>query len=176
MDKYEPKAGDVILMSTQGAGLFKKLKDWLLGSQWSHVAIFFDHTKHGLPLVIESIGRGVLIRSLLASKERKLLVLRHVEPQRAVEAAKRAERLADNPTSWYDYFAIPRYVIPRLVWYKLTGRRYGFGYRQNPYFICSELVDTAYNRIIPRELEPPLPHDFLSVKELRKTWEGRYLP
>lgn len=165
--------GDVILMRSEGTGWYRCLKDWLLGSHWRHVAIFYDYTKRGLPLVIESIGRGVMIRSLLASEGRYVLVLRYVYPKRAFAAAKRAERLADNPGSWYDYWAIPRYVLPRLIWYKLTGRRSGFGYRHNPHFICSELVDEAYWRIVPPELEPPLPHDFLAVKEFRPAGEGK---
>lgn len=171
---YEPKPGDVILMRSKDTKFFRELKDWLLGSQWDHVAIFYDHTKRGLPLVVESIGRGVLIRSLLASEGQRILVLRHEDEEIALSAAGRAESLADNPTSWYDYFAIPRFVIPRLIWFKLTGRRYGFGYNRNPHFICSELVDEAFWHIVPDDREPPLPHDFLKVKELHQVWEGCY--
>jgi len=170
---YEGQPGDVILMRSEETGWYRRLKDWLLGSQWGHVAIFFDHTKRSLPLVIESIGRGVMIRSLLASEGRYVLVLRCIYPEWALAAAKKAERLADNPGSWYDYWAIPRYVLPRLVWYKLTGHRSGFGYRHNPHFICSELVNEAFNRIIPPELEPPLPHDFLEVEGFHAVGEGK---
>ena len=170
MNNFKP--GDVILMRSEETGLYRKLKDWLLGSPWGHVAIFFDYTKRNLPLVVESIGRGVVIRSLLASEGRYVLVLRHADPELARAAAKKAEHLADNPSSWYDFWAIPRYVLPRLTWYKITGRRRGFGYYHNPHFICSELVDEAYGRIIPEDLQPPLPGDFLRVKELRHYWEG----
>ncbi len=173
--RYLPQPGDIILMRSQETGLLRKIKDWLLGSPWGHVAIFFDRTKRGLPLVVESIGRGVMIRSLLASEGRYILVLRHQVQQTALLAAKRAEHLADNPESWYDYLDIPRYVIPRLIWYKLTGRRFSFGYHHNPHFICSELVDEAYNHIIPKELQPPLPGDFLAVPELEQVWEGQYI-
>ncbi|MBA7661333.1 hypothetical protein ES703_69348 [subsurface metagenome] len=172
---YEGKPGDVILMRSEETGFYRRLKDWLLGSQWGHVAIFYDYTKRGLPLVVESIGRGVMIRSLLASDGRYSLVLRHKNPDIALAAAKRAERLADNPGSWYDYWAIPRFVLPRLVWLKLTGRRCGFGYRHNPHFICSELVNEAFDRIIPGELVPPLPHDFLAVKDFQPAEEGQLL-
>lgn len=167
------RPGDVILMRSEETGWYRWLKDWLLGSQWGHVAIFFDYTKRGMPLVAESIGRGAMIRSLLASEGRYVLVLRHKDNFTALAAAKKAERLCDNPGSWYDYLAIPRFVLPRLVWYKLTGRRSGFGYKHNPHFICSELVDEAFNRIIPPELEPPLPQDFLAVKAFNPAGEGK---
>lgn len=172
---YLGEPGDVILMRSEETGLYRRLKDWLLGSEWGHVAIFYDYTKRGLPLVIESIGRGVMIRSLLASEGRYVQILRHLTPGRARAAAKKAERLADNPGSWYDYWAIPRFVLPRLVWYKLTGRRSGFGYRHNPHFICSELVDEAFDRIIPPELEPPLPADFLTIKAFCPMGKGKLI-
>ncbi len=170
MNNFKP--GDVILMRSEETGLYRRLKDWLLGSQWGHVAIFFDKTKRGLPLVIESIGRGVMIRALNASEGRYILVLRHGDEQVALKAAKKAEHLADNPSSWYDYWTIARYVLPRLIWYKITGRRYSFGYSHNPYFICSELVDEAYGRIVPEAFQPPLPGDYLRVKEFHAYWEG----
>ena len=176
LNRYLPQPGDVILMRSEEIGILRVLKDWLLDSPWGHVAIFFDHTKRGLPLVVESIGRGVMIRSLLASEGRYILVLRHKIQQVALKAAKVAERLADNPESWYGYLDIPRYVIPRLIWYKFTGRRFSFGYKHNPHFICSELVDEAFDHIIPEELQPPLPHDFLAVPALERIWEGKYLP
>ena len=172
MNNFKPEPGDVILMRSEETGLYRKLKDWLLGSPWGHVAIFFDTTKRGLPLVIESIGRGVMIRALNASEGRYILVLRHEDEQEALDAAKEAEHLADNPRSWYDYWAIPRYVLPRLIWQRIAGRRHAFGYYHNPHFICSELVDEAYGGIIPEELMPPLPGDFLRVKELHHYWEG----
>jgi len=170
MNNFKP--GDVILMRSEETGLYRKLKDWLLGSPWGHVAIFFDTTKRGLPLVIESIGRGVMIRALNASEGRYILVLRHEDEGKALDAARQAEHLADNPGSWYDFWSIPRYVLPRLIWYKIAGRRHSFGYSHNPHFICSELADGAYGGIIPEELMPPLPGDFLQVKELHHYWEG----
>ena len=165
--------GDVILMRSEETGWYRRLKDWLLGSQWGHVAIFYDYTKRGLPLVAESIGRGVMIRSLLASEGRYILVLRHKDTFVALAAAKKAEHLADNPGSWYDYWAIPRYVLPRLIFYKIFGRRHSFGYRRNPFFICSELIDEAYGCIVPENRLPPLPQDFLAIPELLRIWEGK---
>lgn len=164
--------GDVLVERNECTGLIRRLKDWLLGSEWGHVALFYDSTKRGLPLLVESIGRGVMIRSALATEGRYVAVLRCKDPMIALFAARKAERLADNPGSWYDYWAIPRYVLPRLIWYKLTGRRYGFGWRQNPYFICSELVDAAYNGAVSADLGAPLPGDFMKCKGFDKVAEG----
>ena len=170
---YEPWPGDIILLEAEGNGLYRKAAEWLLGTRWTHIVIFYDHTKRGLPLVIESIGKGVMIRSIYSSEGRHALVLRHRDRDKALEAAKRAERLSDNPISWYDYWAIPRYVLPRLIFYKIFGRRHSFGYRRNPFFICSELIDEAYGCIVPENRLPPLPQDFLAIPEFLQIWEGK---
>lgn len=170
---YTPLPGDGILMRSEDTGLYGKLKDWLMGSVWGHIAIFYDWTKRGIALVVESIGRGVLIRALNASEGRYVRIIRHQDAQLAAQAAKRAEHLADNPDSWYAYLCVPHYVIPRLIWYKLTGRKGGFAYRNNDHFICSALFDEAYGNIIPDEWGPALPADFLDVKQFHTHLEGK---
>lgn len=168
------KPGDVIVFELQGYGIFKPLVRWLLGSNWGHIGLFYTYTKRDLPLIIESIGRGVLIRSLLASEGRKVKVMRCDEV--GLKVAKAAERIADNPGSWYGYLDIPRYVLPRLIWRKITGEREGFGYRRNSFFICSELVAQAF-----RDADSPLftgdfiplPGDFVTSSLLKQIWEGK---
>ncbi len=176
MFKYEP--GDIILYDMAGySRLIRPLVRWLLGSEWGHVSIFYGYTKRGLPLVIESIGRGVLMRSLLSSEGRKVKVRRWNLPpfEAGLQAAKAAEHLADNPSSWYGYVDIPRYVLPRLIWKKLTGRRTGFGYRRNNHFICSELVAQAYVNagfVFFAQDFIPLPGDFDDHSLLKEVWSG----
>ena len=148
--KFEP--GDNILMSDKGQrfGLYMRLKRWLLGSGWDHIALFFAYTKRGLPLKIESDGtESVVIHSLLLDEGRWVRVLRFKDRAKAEATAKRAERLADNPATWYDFLDIARFVLPRLIFYKMFGCRFSFGYKHNPSFICSELADEADGRIIP---------------------------
>ena len=172
--------GDVIVFELSGYGILKPVVRWLLGSNYGHIGIFFAYTKRGLPLIIESIGRGVLIRSLLASQGRTVRVMRwkgddHKEV--GVKAAKMAEKLADSPGSWYGYFDIPRYVIPRLIWQKLTGKKEGFGYAHNPFFICSELVGKAYYDagypLFDEHDYIKLPGDFATNDKLKRVWEGQ---
>jgi hypothetical protein len=160
--------GDVILHRLTGYGAFNSFAIWLLGSQWGHVSLFYDWTKRGLPLSIESIGRGVMIRSTLYYQGQWVKVLRWRGLNQQLVGllvAKAAERLADNPDSWYDYVCVPRYLLPRLIWYKLTGDREGFGYKENNLFTCAELVAQAFDDagypILNRTL-PPIPSDFES--------------
>ena len=178
MFKFEP--GDIILFDMFNyPKVIRSIARWLLGSEWGHVGIFFAYTKRYLPLIIESLGRGVLMRSLLASQGRKVKVMRWNEATSGVGdlAAEASEHLADNPSSWYGYWDIPRFVIPRLIWAKLFGRRRkGLGYRRNNHFICSELVDQAYiNAGHPLFASDfiPLPGDFEVHPFLKEVWSGK---
>jgi len=148
------KPGDVLLFKPNGKGLYS----WLMRRfvDYSHVAIYWTETKRGLPLIIESIGRGVLIRSLYCYAGKRIRVMRPRQDTALGErAAKAAERLADHPASWYGYWDIPRYVLPKLLLAKLNTRlplRFklplwlmAHTYRHNSVYICSELVAMAYS-------------------------------
>jgi len=149
------RPGDVLLLRTATWGILTPLVGWLV--DYDHVALYYAETKRGLPLIIESIGRGVLIRSLLVYSGRQARLMRpRVNDETALRIAKEAERLADNPDSWYGYFDIPRYVLPKLVLAKigqllpsrwaLALKLLALSYRRNHLYICSELVAEAYRR------------------------------
>lgn len=172
MDYTELRPGDV---------LFFKATNWLMSLfvTYCHVAIFFDWTKRGLPLIVESIGRGVLIRSLFCYHGEKITVKRPVDEGIGAVAAKAAERLADNPGSWYGYFDIPRFALPKLILAKLGGmlptkwdvvlKWLAFTYRRNHFYICSELVDSAYRDAdypLVDEKTIPLPDDLFYSNKL----------
>jgi len=168
----ELKVGDVLFF--QATNWFEKLF-----VKYCHVAIYFDQTKHGLPLVVESIGRGVLIRSLFSYTGEEITVKRPVGEGIGALAAKAAERLADNPNSWYGYFDIPRFVLPKLIiskigallpekW-RLTLWLLAKTYRRNSFYICSELVESAFKDAgFPLVVEGtiPLPDDLFGSPKL----------
>jgi hypothetical protein len=154
MGPQELKPGDVLLFKPNGKGLYSWLMRRLV--DYSHVAIYWTETRRGLPLIIESIGRGVLIRSLYCYTGKQVRVMRPRQDTALGErAAKTAERLADHPASWYGYWDIPRYVLPKLLlaklnaWlplrFKLPLWLMAHTYRHNSVYICSELVTIAYS-------------------------------
>lgn len=181
MDNFKLEPGDILVYELEGFGIFKPLVRWLLGSNWGHVGLFWAWTKRGFPLTIESVGRGVMIRSLLSYQGRYTKVLRWKGDDAkdvGLKVAKAAERIADNAGSWYGYFDIPRYVLPRLIWRKLTGATSGFGYRRNSFFICSELVAQSFRDVGFPLFDPDfisLPGDFVDERLLLETvWAGRF--
>ncbi len=182
--KYYPMLADIVLMRDDSKGILADIKRWGLKSEydpkgeWGHVAMVCafatDGTVTDIPLVVESIGRGVMIRPLAASNRRYVRVLRYgPSAAPAKMAAAKAISLATEPDSFYGYFDIPFALIPRLLLYKLTGKRYKWVYRHNGVFICSEVPDEAFGyTFFPDELEPPLPGDYNSVKSLSPAYEG----
>ena len=172
MDYTELKPGDV---------LFFRATSWLvrLFVKYRHVAIYFDQTKRGLPLIVESIGRGVLIRSLFCYTGEEIEVKRPVDESIGSLAAKAAERLADNPNSWYGYFDIPRFAVPKLILAKLDSllpkswdtilKWLAFTYQRNSFYICSELVESAFKDAgypLVDEETIPLPDDLFGRPRL----------
>ena len=181
MSNFTLESGDIIVyrLGRGDWGILRPLVRWLLGSPYCHVGLFWAWTKRNLPLTIESIGRGVMIRSLLSYQGRYVKVMRWKgDDARKVglKVAKAAERLADNPKSWYGYFDIPRYVLPRLIWRKLTGATSGFGYQRNQFFICSELCAQAFRDAgfpLFNGYFIPLPGDFVDWPLFQEVWEGK---
>jgi uncharacterized protein YycO len=178
VDYTELRPGDV---------LFVKATDWLvrLFVQYRHVAIYFDQTKRGLPLIVESIGRGVLIRSLFCYTGKEITVKRPVDESFGALAAKAAERLADNPSSWYGYFDIPRFALPKLMLAKFGSilprkwntilRWFAYTYRRNNFYICSELVASAYKDAgfpLVNDETIPLPDDLFNSPKLARVGTG----
>ncbi len=168
--RLEP--GDHILFRL-GSGPLAALETALLGSPWGHIAIKGRGT-----LIIESIGRGVLRRDIRACSGSHVRVLR---PRSTLLGAglricEAAERIADNPQSWYDYLAIVQYVLPRLIAAKLHLPM-PLKWHRNPVYVCSEFVeqadvDAGYPPECVLEGVIPLPGDFNNSPMLRWAWEG----
>jgi hypothetical protein len=169
--------GDIILLYT-GGGLGGWLLNWLLGSPFCHCMICWVETKRGLPLIIESVGgKGVVIMPLLVYQGKGARVMRWAGPDAqdvGERAAKAAEGIADRRDSFYDYLAIARFVIPRLVLERL-GIGMPAKWHKNPLYMCSELVAQAYSDagypVLP-EHTVPLPGDFATSDRLDEVWDG----
>jgi len=177
-EQLKLRPADVLLFPVRDWGILNPLVKLLI--TWGHVALYYTETKRGLPLIIESIGRGVLIRSLYAYTGEQIRVMRpKIDDTAALKVAREAEHLADNPGSWYGYFDIPRYVLPKLILTKvgqllpqrwtLTLKLFALSYRRNSFYICSELVAEAYRRAgVPliEEKTIPLPDDIARSSRL----------
>lgn len=173
--------GDVIQFADTSTGLWGLLKRWLLyeGEKviWGHVSIFWgaatstadelimpwmakDHNL--IPLQVEAIDRGVLKTDLRNQRGRYIRVLRHPDFNVARKAVLKAGCFARQGKRWYDYWCILRYVFPYLLCRRLFDVTWGFGYKHNEKFICSEQADAAYSYTLfdDERSYPTLPGDY----------------
>lgn len=170
--------GDILLFPTFGWGILTPLARWLM--KYSHVAMYFDATKRGLPLIVESWGRGVCIVALDTYAGQTVVVMR---PKRdgglGQRAADAAEHIADNPHAFYGYLDIARWVLPKLLAQKLgrwlPAKWLGLltlwerTYHRNHVYICSELVEEAYRAAgcpLVDEATIPMPDDIAASDQL----------
>lgn len=159
--------GDIILFECSNS-LFGRLERWALDSPWGHAGMI---GRNGL--LIESIGRGVLRRDLSTNSGRKIKVLRHQCQDCAAEAAVVAEFLADRPDAYYDYLGLIRWLIPHLLWYKLTHIAWHAAYKHDSRYWCSEFVSEAYSNALSLDAYEPLaPGDLDKSPCLNVVFEG----
>ena len=139
--------GDVLFFPA--SGLEKRFVNFY------HVAIHYDRTLHGSVLIVESLAtRGVVIRNLFVYKDKDVIVKRPIDSLISLQAAYSAADIANNKNSWYDYLAIIKCVIPKLILIRF-GKRLprmlravlwflARPYKSTRFYICSELVRQAY--------------------------------
>jgi uncharacterized protein YycO len=159
--------GDIILFEC-GSGWFGRLERWALESEWGHAVV-----KGRGPLIIESIGRGVLRRNIDTQTGRRVKILRHVNSTVARQAVIRAEEIANQPQAYYDYIGLVRWLIPHLLWYKLTGIAWHTAYKHDSRYWCSEAVSAFYgDKLGLEEYEPLAPGDLDKSPYLNVVFEG----
>jgi hypothetical protein len=164
--------GDILLVNIPWGSLDWLVK-WLVG-EWDHCAIIYRTDPP--PLIIEATpSQGVEISPLRLHSGREVVLL-HPDALNwqgiAYQASLNAEKLASGPDA-YNYIAIVRWVIPRLILAK-----FGIAYkhwRRSRWHECAELVDDAYYKVPYPLLEEdivPLPDDLLHSLKLRVVWHG----
>ena len=159
MGTFKLEPGDVLLFES-GKGFWGFLDKLFI--KFRHVAMFYGYTDQGLPLLVESTKRGVVIRTIFAYEE-PITVMR---PQLMTlsKVTEAALKIAENPHSFYDYLCLVLFAVPRVVLARL-GIRSPLKYKRNLWYICSEFVAEAYWQagieIIPQD-QVPLPDDFLT--------------
>jgi len=188
MNNFKLEPGDILVNVNQRNDPFSKVKRWLAGP-FEHVFMYMG--KLGLlvnlrqrrilrfPMLFESYGRGVCLRSLSERYGQEVVVMRlkaEADRKRIPRVLEEAIKLASDPQSYYDYYAIVRFAIPRLIFEKL-GLPMPLKYHRDEFQICSEAVNEVFIRGGLPELlyleDVPLPGDFVTDSLLlEKVWAG----
>ncbi len=172
---------DILVCENEKQDLFSRFKRWLIGP-YEHIGLYLGTLGTGsnpaiFPAVYESVGRGILIRDLRTWTGRKVVQMRIrevdlAEFSRAIFAL--AIQMASDYGSYYDYPAIIRWAIPRIILQKL-GIPVPQTWKRDSRHICSEAVYAVLERsgldVLP-DTQIPLPGDFVESLELYEIDRG----
>ena len=185
MNNFKLEPGDIIINVNRRNDPFSKVKRWLAGP-YEQVFVYLgaidfaplDKPPLRVPMLFESYGRGVCLRSLSERYGQEVVVMRvksEADRKRVPRVLEEAIKLASDRQSFYDYLCIVRFAIPRLICEKL-GLPMPLKYHRDPWHICSEAVNEVF---IQGGLEllyledVPLPGDFVTDSLLlEKVWAG----
>jgi len=180
MQEFKLEPGDVLVKVNNSKDPFSVIERWALGNPYCHVFMYMGQMeilvngvvlKHSM--LFESNGRGVVIQSLSNRYGQEVVVLRlksEFDRRRTSLVLEEAIKLASEPQSYYDYFCIVRFVLPRLIMQKF-GLPLPIKYHRDVFMICSEAVFEVFYRaglvdILRPNCIPPLPNDFVSSSSL----------
>jgi len=189
MSNFKLEPGDILVNINNRNDLFSKVKRWLAGP-YEHIFMYMG--KLGLivnrrqprilrfPMLFESYGRGVCLRSLSERYGQEVVVMRlksEHDRKRILKVLEEAVKLASDPQSYYDYLCIIRFVLPRLILEKLR-LPVPLKWQRDERMICSEAVEEVFHRaklvdILLPYCTPPLPGDFVTDSTLlEEIWRG----
>jgi len=186
MNNFRLEPADILVCVNDRNDPFSRVNRWAAGP-FEHVFMYMG--KLGLivnrrqrrilrfPMLFESYGRGVSLRSLSERYGQQVVALRLISEQGKIpRVLEEAIKLASDNQAYYDYLCIVRFAIPRLICEKL-GLPMPLKYHRDPWHICSEAVNEVFIRGgIPDLLYlegVPLPGDFVTDSLLLKeVWAG----
>jgi len=185
---FKLESGDILVNINDRNDPFSILKRFAVGP-YEHVFLYMGEL--GLfstraqrriirvPMIFESNGRGVTLRSLSSRYGEKVVVMRlkalhdrHRMPQVLIKAIE----MASSFHSYYDYFGIVRWVLPRIIREKLH-LPIPLSWQRDAWQICSEAVFEVFYRARLVDILPvnviPLPGDFVTDSLLlEEVWSG----
>ena len=188
MNSFELQTGDILINVNRRHDLLSSIKRWCAGP-YEHIFMYMGHVRIivtrqeqliRFPMLFESNGRGVVIQSLSNRYGEEVVVMRlksEFDRKRIPRVLKEAIKLASNPQSYYDYYAIARWVLPRIIREKLH-LPIPVAWHRDERQICSEAVFEAFYRaklvdILLPDCRPPLPGDFATDSPLlEEVWAG----
>lgn len=189
MNSFKLEPADILVNVNQRRDPLSIVKRWTAGP-YEHVFLYLGmlrlFTGRGqshvirVPMLFESIGRGVVLRSLSERYGQKVVAMRLIsehDRRRIPHALVEAIELASAPESYYDYLCILRFILPRLICEKL-GLPTPLSWHRDPWQVCSEAVFEVFYRakvvdILPNNIVP-LPGDFVTDSPLlEEVWRGK---
>lgn len=188
MNNFKLEPTDILVNVNRGKDPLSVIKRWGVGP-YSHVFMYLGRlilaraiqtdVYRQIPMLFESSGRGVVLQSLSNRYGQEVVVLRlksEHDKRRIPYVLEEAIKLASDPQSFYDYFCIIKFVLPRIIFEKLHLPM-PLSWHRDARQICSEAVFEVFYRaklvdILPESVVP-LPGDFVTSLLLDEVWRGK---
>lgn len=190
MNNFRLQPADILININDRNDLFSRIKRWAISSPYEHVFLYMGEL--GLfstraqrriirvPMLFESNGRGVVLRSLAERYGEKVAVMRLIsehDRRRIPRVLIEAIELASSVQSYYDYLGVVRWVLPRIICEKLH-LPVPLKYQRDAWQICSEAIFEVFYRARLVDILPswrvPLPGDFVTGSSLLEpVWTGK---
>ena len=189
MNNFKLEPGDILVNVNDRNEAFSAIKRWAISSPYEHVFLYMGMlgliaTRRQpqlirVPMLFESIGRGVVLRSLTERYGQEVVVMRlksEHDRRRIPYVLEEAVKLASDPQAFYDYLCIVRFILPRLICEKLRLPM-PLTWHRDPWHVCSEAVYEVFYRAKLVDMLPsnvvPLPGDFVTDSLLlEEVWRG----
>ena len=171
---FKLESADLILFVNNRTDLFSKIKREAIG-RYEHIAMYVDKF-HDIPMLYESDGRGVVLQNLTHQYGRPVVIMRPDIPSDIKrKIIKTAFDIASDDKSYYDYFAIVKSAVPRILKEKIPFLPIPSQYVRDTMMICSEATAEPYWRngldVLPQNIVP-LPGDYADSLMLTCAYEG----
>jgi len=187
MNNFKLEPADILVTVNKRKDPLSRIKRWFVGPfdhvlmSMGKVGILVNWSQHRIlrfPMLFESYGRGCALRSLSERYGEEVVVLRlksEFDRRRIPRVLEEAIKLASDERSYYDYYAIARWVLPRIIREKLH-LPIPLAWHRDERQICSEAVNEVFIRagLLLLYLEDvPLPSDFVTESVmLEQVWSG----
>lgn len=187
MNNFKLEPADIVVNVNNRNDLFSRVKRWLAGP-YEHCFLYMgtlgllvnwrQRRILRVPMLFESYGRGVALRSLSERYGQQVIVMRlksEADRKRRIpRVLEEAIKLASDPQAYYDYYVIVGHIIPKLILEKLQ-LPLPLSYHRDRLMVCSEAVIEVFLRAKIEVLPPsivPLPGDFMVATLLERVYEG----
>jgi hypothetical protein len=157
--------------------LYFQAANWehtIAGMTFGHVAMYYGKMATGEQMIIESIGRGVTVRSLTSYVGETVEVKRTTLTDDQCAGVIAAAGAIDNdPDAFYNYWGIARFAVPKLLLLRFGGlmpkdwdaylKLLAYTYKDTRWKICSQLVADSFSnagfQLVSPAIGIPLPDD-----------------
>jgi len=159
----EVKSGDVLVCVNNRNDLFSKIKRWAMGP-YEHVESYIGNGLYGIPLLVESDNRGVVLQNIAHQDGRRVMVMRPIRNVRRKDLVSQAVIIASDSKSDYDWTGGLKLAAFRVLREKFGIKRPLLRvYERDKKMICSEAIAELFWRsdipVLPDNVVP-IPADF----------------